>query len=107
MTAAKEFSIKIAVLEFAPLLNSFNPAPTLVIPKDPCNSPQVREEVLEKIAFSCFFTHPVKFAFAFSLVLIAAALQRSHVTVLWSSGVVVAATTMYLHSDEDIPISSS
>lgn len=45
----------------------------------------------------------MEFLFAYSLALIAAALQQSHVTVLWSSGIAAAVVTMYLRYGKDIP----
>lgn len=55
------------------------------------------------LPFANFVTHPVEFIIVYSLVPIAAALQRSHVAVLWLTGMAALSFTTYLHSGNDIP----
>ncbi|CRG82952.1 hypothetical protein PISL3812_00299 [Talaromyces islandicus] len=64
---------------------------------------QKRQGNDKSIPFANFVTHPLELIFVYSLVLVAAALQRIHVTVLWFTGIAATSLTMYLHSGKDIP----
>ncbi|KAJ5729748.1 C-4 methylsterol oxidase [Penicillium malachiteum] len=56
----------------------------------------------QQVPFALFYTHPVQSLFTFSLPIVAAALQRSHVFSLWLSGALANLTMMYLHTGKDI-----
>jgi sterol desaturase/sphingolipid hydroxylase (fatty acid hydroxylase superfamily) len=64
---------------------------------------QFEEKYKEKLPFANFVTQPLEFIFVYSLVPIAAALQQSHVTVVWCAGIAASSFTMYLHSGKSIP----
>lgn len=64
---------------------------------------QFEEKYNEKLPFANFVTHPLEFIIVYSLVPLAAALQRSHVTVVWFTGIAASSFTMYLHSGKSIP----
>ncbi|KAJ5706780.1 hypothetical protein N7488_006581 [Penicillium malachiteum] len=56
----------------------------------------------QQVPYALFYAHPIQTLFTYSLPIIAAALQRSHVYSLWLSGALATLTMMYLHTGKDI-----
>jgi sterol desaturase/sphingolipid hydroxylase (fatty acid hydroxylase superfamily) len=103
INAAKQFFITVAIFEFFfYFIHRLIHRPPLYRAIHAVHH-QFEEKYNENLPFANFVTHPLEFIAAYSLVLIAAALQRSHVTVLWLTGIAAGSFTMYLHSGKNIP----